>query len=60
MQKNTRSFADQIFPPTNATIELGGNTLVLDASKHQNRINAYISQHTNSEFKKTEVAPKSF
>lgn len=42
------SFADAIFPPTDATIELGGNTLKLDASKHQNRINAYIAQRTES------------
>jgi hypothetical protein len=42
------AFADAIFPPTEATIELGGNTLKLDASKHQNRINAYIAQRTES------------
>jgi hypothetical protein len=42
------AFADSIFPPTDATIEFGGNTLRLDASKHQNRINAYIAQRTES------------
>lgn len=42
------AFADSIFPPTDATIELGGNILRLDASKHQNRINAYIAQRTDS------------
>jgi hypothetical protein len=42
------AFADSIFPPTDAVIELGGNTLKLDASKHQNRINAYIAQRTES------------
>jgi hypothetical protein len=42
------AFADSIFPPTVAVIELGGNTLKLDASKHQNRINAYIAQRTES------------
>lgn len=42
------AFADSIFPPTDATIELGGNALKLDASKYQNRINAYISQRTES------------
>jgi len=42
------SFADSIYPPSDETIELGGNTLKLDASKHQNRINAYIHTRTNS------------
>ena len=41
-------FADAIYPPTEETIELGNNTLKLDASKHQNRINAFISSKTNS------------
>jgi AbiTii len=43
------SFADAIFPPTDATIEIGGNTLSLDTSKHLNRVNAYIWQSTESE-----------
>jgi hypothetical protein len=42
------AFADAIFPPTDSTIELGGNTLKLDASKHQNRINAYVASKTAS------------
>jgi hypothetical protein len=42
------SFADAIYPPTDATVELGGNVLKLDASKHQNRINAYIAERTQS------------
>jgi hypothetical protein len=42
------AFADAIFPPTDATIKLGGNILKLDASKHQNRINAYISERSKS------------
>jgi AbiTii len=42
------SFADAIYPPTDATRELGGNALKLDASKHQNRINAYIADRTES------------
>jgi hypothetical protein len=42
------AFADSIFPPTDAVIELGGNNLTLDASKHQNRINAFIAQRTES------------
>jgi AbiTii len=43
------SFADSIYPPTDSTIEIGGNTLKLDASKHQNRVNAYINHHTPSQ-----------
>jgi hypothetical protein len=42
------AFADAIFPPTDSTIELSGNKLKLDASKHQNRINAYIAGKTES------------
>lgn len=42
------AFADSIYPPTDATIELGGNVLKLDAGKHLNRINAYISDRTES------------
>ena len=42
------AFADAIYPATEATIELGGNTLKLDASKHQNRINAYIAERSDS------------
>jgi hypothetical protein len=42
------SFADAIYPPTDETIEIGGNTLKLDASRHQNRINAYIFHRTTS------------
>jgi hypothetical protein len=43
------SFADSIYPPTEETIEIGGNTLQLDESKHQNRINVYIHNHTKSQ-----------
>jgi hypothetical protein len=46
------SFADSIFPPSDETIEIGGNTLSLDAGKHQNRINAYIHQRTESKSRK--------
>ncbi len=46
------SFADSIFPPTEETIEIGGNTLNLGPDKHQNRINAYIHQHTTSQTRK--------
>jgi hypothetical protein len=42
------SFADSIYPPTDGTFEMSGNTLKLDAGKHQNRINVYIYTRTTS------------
>jgi hypothetical protein len=42
------TFADAVYPPTADTIELGGNKLSLDASKHKNRLNAYIAARTAS------------
>ena len=49
------AFADAIYPPTDDTFELGGNTLKLDASKHQNRINAYIATRTESSSRRTKL-----
>lgn len=49
------AFADSIFPPTDQTIEIGGNTLKLDASKHQNRINTYVNQHVQSQSRKQKI-----
>lgn len=46
------SFADSIFPPTEETIEIGGSILNLGSDKHQNRINAYIHRHTDSQTRK--------
>lgn len=46
------SFADSIFPPTDKTIQIGGNTLGLGLDKHQNRINAFVDQHTTSQTRK--------
>ncbi|HXC52967.1 MAG TPA: hypothetical protein VN634_18925 [Candidatus Limnocylindrales bacterium] len=46
------AFADSVFPPTEGTMEIGGNALSLDASKHQNRINAYIHTKTDSASRK--------
>jgi len=42
------AFADAVYPASEGSIELGGNTLKLDVSKHQNRINAYIAGKTAS------------
>lgn len=49
------AFADSIFPPTEETIEIGGNVLRLDSSKHQNRINAYVHQRTQSHSRKQKI-----
>ena len=49
------AFADSIFPPTDETIQVGGNTLKLDASKHQNRINAYVHQRVESQSRKQKI-----
>ncbi|AYO11838.1 hypothetical protein D0784_21190 [Vibrio campbellii] len=46
------SFADSIFPPSEETIEIGGNQLSLAANRHQNRINAYIHQRIDSNTRK--------
>lgn len=46
------SFADNIFPPSEETIEIGGNQLSLAANYHQNRINAYIHQRIDSKTRK--------
>lgn len=41
--------------PTDATIDIGGNTLKLDGSKHQNRINAYIYKRTVSDSRRKKL-----
>ncbi len=46
------SFADSLFPPTEETVEIGGNTVTLGPDKHQNRINAYIHRNTDSQTRK--------
>lgn len=43
------AFADAIFPPSDGSVVLGGNTVKLDASKHQNRINAFVHEKTSSQ-----------
>lgn len=49
------SFADSIYPPTDATINIGANTLSLDAKKHQNRINAFVHERVGSKSRKTKI-----
>jgi hypothetical protein len=46
------SFADSIFPPTEGTIDINGNTLSLGPDKHQNRVNAYVHQRSSSQTRK--------
>ncbi|WP_066271922.1 AbiTii domain-containing protein [Hydrogenophaga palleronii] len=49
------AFADSIYPPSQETVEIGGNTLKLDGSKHQNRINAYVHARTDSHSRKQRI-----
>lgn len=49
------SFADSIFPPTDETINIGGNEVSLGANRHQNRINAFVHQRTDSKSRKTKI-----
>lgn len=49
------AFADSIYPPSDETINIGGNELSLSANKHQNRINAFVHQKTDSKSRKTKI-----
>ena len=49
------SFADSIFPPTEETINMGGNEVTLGANKHQNRINAFVHQRVDSKSRRTKI-----
>lgn len=49
------SFADSVYPPTADTVEINGNTLKLDASKPQNRINAFVHTRTSSHSRKQKI-----
>ncbi|MBC2724303.1 hypothetical protein [Desulfosporosinus sp.] len=49
------AFADTIYPPTDETIEIGGNTLSLKADKHQNRLNAYVHLRCHSTSRKKKI-----
>ncbi|SAL22587.1 hypothetical protein AWB71_01160 [Caballeronia peredens] len=49
------TFADSIYPPSDETVEIGGNVLKLDASKHQNRINAFVSERCDSQSRKQRI-----
>lgn len=49
------SFADSIYPARETTINIGGNEVKLDASKHQNRINAFVHERIESKSRKTRI-----
>lgn len=49
------SFADSIFPPSDETININGNEISLGANRQQNRINAFVHQHTESKSRKTKI-----
>jgi hypothetical protein len=49
------SFADSIYPPSDKTINMNGNDVTLDASKHQNRINAFVYERIKSKSRITKI-----
>lgn len=49
------AFANAIYPPTDKTIEIGGNTLKLGANYHQNRLNAYIAERVLSDSRRQKL-----
>lgn len=49
------SFADSIYPPTDIKINMSGNEVSLDASKHQNRINAFVHERIDSKSRKSKI-----
>src|SRR5690625_6091217 len=50
------AFADSIFPPSNDTINMGGNDVTLGANRHQNRINAFVHHRLDSKSRKTKIS----
>lgn len=49
------SFADSIFPASNTTIEINGNTVKLGDAEVKNRINAYIIERTSSDSRRDKL-----
>jgi hypothetical protein len=49
------AFANAIYPPTDETVEIGGNTLKLGANHHQNRLNAYIAERVTSDSRRQKL-----
>lgn len=42
------TFADAIYPPVDGTVEVGGNVVKVGTEQHQNRLNAYVGDKTES------------
>lgn len=49
------AFANAIYPPSEKTVEIGGNTLKLGANHHQNRLNAYIAERVLSDSRRQKL-----
>jgi len=49
------SVADVLYPPTDETVELGGNTVHLGASHHKNRLNAYVADREESNTRRAKL-----
>jgi hypothetical protein len=49
------SFSDSIYPPSENIIKIDGNDVTLDASKHQNRINAFVYERIKSKSRITKI-----
>jgi hypothetical protein len=49
------SFSNHIFPPTDETINIGGNELSLKVNNVLNRINAFVHQNCDSDSRKKKI-----
>lgn len=49
------SFASSIFPPSEETVNIGGNELSLKADKTLNRLNAYVHLNSTSDSRKKKI-----
>lgn len=49
------NFADAIFPATDETYNIGGNSLTLDSSKHLNRLNVFVHQRVESRSRRDKI-----
>lgn len=49
------AFADSIFPPQETPIKIDGNEISLGPNRHQNRINAFVSQRVSSKSRRTKI-----
>lgn len=49
------AFSDSVFPPREGTFDIGGTQLKLDSGKHQNRLNVFIHEHTESQSRRNRL-----